>query len=300
MKDASPMEKVLLDTDIGSDIDDAVCLAYLLLQKECELLGVTTVTGESHQRAKIASAICRVAGKQVPIIPGLENPLLVEPRQTSAPQAIRLENWSHANQFPQVSAIHFLAERILANPGEVTLLSIGPLTNIALLFSVYPKTISALKQLVMMCGVFSEAAKKQHLVEWNAQLDPHATAMVYNAGVNKHKSIGLDVTLQVGLSKQQVLKCFKHPILQLILDFASVWFEDNDLLTFHDPLAAVSIFDRDICQFDSGRVMVNYDAAAEQTGETIFIENKQEKRHMIASGVNADRFFDAYFEVFNT
>ena len=55
--------KVLLDTDIGSDIDDAVCLAYLLAQPECELLGITTVTGEAEKRARMASALCKVAGK---------------------------------------------------------------------------------------------------------------------------------------------------------------------------------------------------------------------------------------------
>ncbi len=54
--------KVLLDTDIGSDIDDAVCLAYLLAQAECRLLGITTVSGEAGKRAMLASALCKVAG----------------------------------------------------------------------------------------------------------------------------------------------------------------------------------------------------------------------------------------------
>ena len=69
--------KILLDTDIGSDIDDAVCLAYLLANPKCELLGITTVTGEAIKRAQMASALCTVAGKEVPIYPGAENPLLV-------------------------------------------------------------------------------------------------------------------------------------------------------------------------------------------------------------------------------
>ena len=54
--------KILLDTDIGSDIDDAVCLAYLLANPACELLGITTVTGEADVRASMASAMCKVAG----------------------------------------------------------------------------------------------------------------------------------------------------------------------------------------------------------------------------------------------
>ena len=57
------MEKILLDTDIGGDIDDAICLAYLLKEPQCELLGITTVCGESEKRAAIADAICQAAGK---------------------------------------------------------------------------------------------------------------------------------------------------------------------------------------------------------------------------------------------
>ena len=55
--------KLLLDTDIGSDIDDAICLAYLLAKPECDLLGITTVSGEPEKRAMLASAICKAAGR---------------------------------------------------------------------------------------------------------------------------------------------------------------------------------------------------------------------------------------------
>lgn len=62
--------KILLDTDIGSDIDDALCLAYLLAKPECELLGITTVSGEADKRAMMASAMCKIAGKHIPNRPG--------------------------------------------------------------------------------------------------------------------------------------------------------------------------------------------------------------------------------------
>lgn len=83
--------KLLLDTDIGSDIDDAVCLAYLLAQPECELLGITTVSGEPEKRAMLASTLCKVAGKEPPILPGAAQPLLVQRAQTSASQSAALE-----------------------------------------------------------------------------------------------------------------------------------------------------------------------------------------------------------------
>ena len=67
------MEKVILDTDIGGDIDDAICLAYLLKEPQCELAGITTVCGEPEKRAAVADAICRVAEKQIPIVAGLDS-----------------------------------------------------------------------------------------------------------------------------------------------------------------------------------------------------------------------------------
>ena len=65
------MTKILLDTDIGTDVDDAVALAYLLAQPECELLGITTVTGQAVERAKLCSVLCHAAGRpDIPIYPG--------------------------------------------------------------------------------------------------------------------------------------------------------------------------------------------------------------------------------------
>jgi purine nucleosidase len=123
--------KMLLDTDIGSDIDDAVCLAYLLAQPECELLGITTVTGEAAARASLASALCLVAGKSIPIYPGREEPLLIAQQQPLAPQAAALSRWPHATDFPRGQAVEFLRQTIRRHPGEVVLLCIGPLTNVA-------------------------------------------------------------------------------------------------------------------------------------------------------------------------
>ena len=76
------MAKILLDTDIGSDIDDSLCLAYLLAQPECDLLGITTVSGEPEKRAMLADVICKHAGRAVPIYPGIENPILGQQMQS--------------------------------------------------------------------------------------------------------------------------------------------------------------------------------------------------------------------------
>ena len=127
--------KILLDTDIGSDIDDAVCLAYLLAQPDCDLVGITTVSGEAIKRAQMASSLCKVAGKSVPIFPGVERPLLNDALQREASQAVALEKWDHETSFPEGQAIPFMQDLIRSNPGEITLLTIGCLTNAALLFA---------------------------------------------------------------------------------------------------------------------------------------------------------------------
>lgn len=291
-------EKILLDTDIGSDIDDAVALAYLLMQPEAELLGITTVSGQSVLRAQMVDAICQAAGREIPIIPGVESPLIVENRQPLAQQAVRLDNWPHRSEFTQTTAVDFLARRILANPGEVTLLTIGPLTNIALLFTLYPETVNALKQLVMMCGVFTNNPDNPWKVEWNALLDPHATEIVYKAHVREHRSIGLDVTRRVTMPAKEVKARFSHPLLQPVLDFSEIWFEGQELMFFHDPLAVVSIFEPEVCTFRQGLVTVNSDMSAGLLGQTIFDPNASEQPHQVALEVDPDHFFDAFFGVF--
>src|ERR1044071_7808234 len=117
------MTKVLLDTDLGTDVDDAVALAYLLCHPECELLGITTVTGEAEKRASLASLLCRAAGTEVPIYPGADRPMHGEQRQPKAQQADVLPRWPHQIDFPLNQAVDFLANTIRAYPNEVTLLT---------------------------------------------------------------------------------------------------------------------------------------------------------------------------------
>ena len=97
---------------------------------------------------------------------------------------------------------------IRSNPGDITLLAIGPMTNVALLFSIDPEIPKLLKSLVLMCGVFTNHLAGVGPVEWNAICDPHAAAIVYSAPVRIHRSIGLDVTCQVVMDKAEVKEKF--------------------------------------------------------------------------------------------
>jgi purine nucleosidase len=286
--------KVLLDTDIGSDIDDAICLAYLLAQPACELLGVTTVSGEPIARARMVSAICRLAGREPPIYPGVEQPLLVSPLQPRAQQAEALSSWPHTGDFPGGQAITFLRDAIRAHPGEVTLLAIGPMTNVGLLFATYPDTPGLLKELVLMCGAFApDARPDRHPAEWNARLDPHAAAIVYAARPPRHRSIGLDVTMKVQMPADEVRKRFTHPYLRPVRDFAEVWFRERPTIVFHDPLAAAAIFADDLLGFERGEVAVELADASAQ-GRTDFRTGPAGPVE-IATRVEPERFFDHFF-----
>lgn len=290
--------KVLLDTDIGSDIDDAVCLAYLLANPACELLGVTTVSGEAQKRAQMVSAMCRVAGQEVPIFPGRERPLLPGTTwQPHAPQAAQLSRWPHQTEFPQGQAVEFMRQTIRAHPGEVVLLAIGPMTNVAALLAADAEIFGLLKGLVLMCGVFTNRLANTWPLEWNALLDPVATALVYGEKTAVHRSIGLDVTCQVKMDADEVRQRFQAPLLRPVLDFAEVWFQQvTGEIIFHDPLAAATIFDETICQFERGQVAVELksDKVLGMTHWTAVADGP----HEVALRVEPQRFFDHYFSFF--
>ena len=286
-------QKIWLDTDIGSDIDDALALAFLLNRPDCDLLGISTVTEIDQQRARLASVLCRIAEQDVPIYPGTRTSLIVEPPQKTVPQAVALPKYEHDTEFsePAFAAIEAMRAAIHANPGEVTLFGIGPMTNIALLFAIDPLVPKLLRQLVLMCGHFTPTDKN---CEWNALNDPHATAIVYAAPVAKHISIGLDVTRQVTMEREefeQKLKQSKYGAP--IIDMGGAWFQDHDIVTFHDPLAAATIFEPEICQYQSGSI------AVESADPLIygFTDWKagQGETHQAATEVDAAKFFELYF-----
>ncbi|RKY04142.1 nucleoside hydrolase [Candidatus Poribacteria bacterium] len=289
---------VLFDTDIGSDIDDAVCLAYLLCQPRCELVGITTVTGEPEKRAMLASAICKAAGRDdVPIFSGSPRPMLIEQAQKTAPQAEVLPRWEHRTDFEPCAAVEFMRRTIRSRPGEIVLLAVGPLTNVGLLFAMDPEIPSMLRGLVLMNGAFTGRLPALAPLEWNARGDPHATAIVYrNAPPGKHISIGLDVTTRCVLPAEECRRRFKGGPLDVVADMAEVWFRRAGAITFHDPLAAAVIFEPDLCKYEEGKVEVEI-SSARLAGLTLWNPNAAEKPHKIAVDVDPDRFFEHYFSV---
>lgn len=290
--------KVFLDTDIGSDIDDAVCLAYLLAQPDCDLVGIATSGMEPVERASLADAICRHAGVETPVFPGVSAPILGSRYWWHHPakQAAALSRWKHRTDFPRAKAIDFMIETILANPGEITLLVIGPMTNVALMLATEPACAGLLKGLYLMAGEVQENPYRDDAtLECNVMLDPFAAAMVYQAKVAVHRTIPCNVTRQVKMPAEQVRERFSGRLLEPVLDYARIWFEERDTLTFHDPLAAACIFEPSLVDYT--RTRLDIELASERVRGMMYHAPAEDAPHEIALQVSPERFFEHFFSI---
>ena len=284
------MEKILLDTDIGGDIDDAICLAYLLKEPRCELMGITTVCGQPEKRAAVADAICRAAGKQVPIVAGLDTTMQPVPIYPTPDGAAALEYWEHSI-YEKGDAPGFLYQKIKEYPHEIVLIGIGNMTNIATLFTVHPDAAGLLKGLYVMNGYFGEDALPDPYYNWNSWADPMASKIVFSSLVPIHRVMPLEVTdrLTVEAKRAEVLFRTDSDLMKAVFSFGNAWLEHSEKLTLHDPLAAVSVFYPEICRFERGNVRVET-KLERNMGGTAFVPSKKGNVE-IARTVDRGRFY---------
>jgi purine nucleosidase len=293
---------ILLDTDIGSDIDDAICLAYLLAQPRCDLRGVTTVSGEPRLRAALADAVCRAAGRtDIAIHAGTEHAILGPTPQPEVPQAVVLDRYDarKSDEFAPSTAVTFLRDTILSAPGKITLLSIGPMTNIALLFVTYPEVVPLLRSLMIMGGAYSMRPFAGGAQEWNVWCDPAAARVVYRAPISQHRSVGINASSRCTMPSTEVMNRFRSiggglGVVAAAID--RVWTQQREQVTFHDPLAAVCIFEPDVCTWRGGRVSVEL-ASRRFRGATSFDADRDGSPHQVADGVDVEGFFARFFSV---
>jgi purine nucleosidase len=299
---------LLLDTDVGSNIDDALALAYLLRHPRCDLLGVTTVSGDVARRAACAEVLCREAGRDdVAVHCGSPGPLLVGPGQSAVPLYPAVAHRAHELERPVGTAVEFMRTIIRARPGEITLLTIGPLTNVALLFALDPEIPSLLKSIVSMTGVY---APHERPIETNVVIDPVAAAMVFGATAKPdaapHTLIGLNVTTRCTQTADQfrVRHRAAVPPAPAVLEMTEAFFRRRRQVTYNDPLAAAVVFAPDLCTFETGVVTMAVDAPGEDAAKTFLApdraasgrsERDRPSNHRVAKGVKVERFFDEYF-----
>ncbi len=285
------MYKIIVDTDIGSDIDDVMALSYLLSHKDYDILGVTTVTGDPVGRARIASSLIKHAGKNIPIYPGSASPLKIKQIQTGVPQLESLVHWEHQKDFKENRELEFLHDIITSNPGEIIILSIGPLTNIARLFMKYPDIHHLIKGFYSMSGRFGTGEIVGDVLEWNTMLDPEAAKIVYETPITTHCCVGAEITRQMRMVSEDVKKHFDNEQYKIIYDFCRIWFEKREYMTFHDPLVAAVIDNPLICNFQKGSIKVDEKAV------THWFQGAVDGHNSIAADVDKERFFNHFFGV---
>jgi purine nucleosidase len=246
-------ESVILDTDIGTDVDDALALALILGSPELRLEAVTCVYGDVELRARMVLELLRLRGRtDVPVYAGVAQPLLGRrPVYWAGHEGQGLLERADASRSVEAEhAVDLLVRRVMASPGEIHLLAIGPLTNVALAFLREPRLPKALKHLTVMGGVCRGPGLLQTgYTEHNIKCDPEAAHVVLSAGAPT-TLVPLDVTLRVEVRRQHMarIRAGGTPFHAGIADQIERYprFAQRGGTFLHDPLAAAIAFRPDL------------------------------------------------------
>jgi inosine-uridine nucleoside N-ribohydrolase len=287
---------ILLDTDIGTDIDDALALSYLFRQPSCHLLGITTVGPEAARRADLARALCKAWDRShVPVFAGHEPAGSLPDRRTDPWQAYLLDAPSSAGEHDPREAIDFLANVIPLYAGRITLVTIGPLTNVARLVDEHPDAAAHFDAVVSMCGLFTEPPPGYGAIEHNIGLDPEAAARVLDAGLPQHHILGLEVTGAFEMKSDEFCARLPAATPKLLRTLLGAWADRRDTVRFHDPLAAASVFAPQLFTFRPARCTVTLDAPGAR-GRTGAAHTGDPMPHQLAIAADYNRFVHHFLE----
>lgn len=219
------MEKIIIDTDIG--VDDSFAIYYGA--KTCQLLGLTTVSGnvDVDQATKNAKFFVDKIGIDCNVYKGMSRPL-VKPNSEFATIVHGKDGLGEVfdNTFDSNAddAIDFIIKTVMKNPHEVTLVPIGPLTNIAIALNKEPKIAKLIKRIVLMGGAFGtdgNSGNATPLAEFNIYKDPHAADQILSSDIDV-TIVPLDVTHKVNLTEEEIKKTCNDTLIKIskfYLDF---------------------------------------------------------------------------------
>jgi inosine-uridine nucleoside N-ribohydrolase len=245
-------QKIIIDTDPG--IDDAMAIFLALRSPELRVIGLTTIFGNVHTTLSTTNALrlLEIAGQShIPVAHGADAPLA---RAYGGPVAFihGEDGQGNANlPLPRTTAIaesaaEFIVKQIIAAPGEITLVPIGPLTNIAAALALEPAIAEQVKEIVLMGGNAFVPGNASPAAEANIHNDPEAADLVFGASWQV-TMVGLDVTQEIIMSSQQNarLEAAQNPLAQHLARINDLYLEFNrqssgiDGYYIHDPSAIV-------------------------------------------------------------
>ncbi|AMP02617.1 nucleoside hydrolase [Collimonas pratensis] len=260
---AAATEQVIVDTDIGDDIDDAFAVALLLNSPEFEILGFTTAWGDTGLRAQLLERLLRETGHgKIPVARGIA---------TTSMTPFTQARWAQRGSLPAQTApaADFLLQQIRLHPGQITLIALGPLTNIGAAIARDPATFRQLKRVVLMGGSVRVGYRKSEYVasrppdkEYNIAADTPAAQKLFSSGV-PIVMMPLDST-QVRLDAVERNALFGHgsaltDALTLLYhqwtDSYQPW--SSDTPTLFDVVPVAYLADQRICPTTALRIAVD-------------------------------------------
>ncbi len=260
-KSAPPLsnvpEKIIIDSDIGDDIDDAFALALALRSPELQILGVTTTFGDTQTRAKLADRLLGEAGRgDIPVTAGIPTP----PKSTLTQRPYA--EGGHFARATHPDAVTFILDQIRRYPGEITLVAIGPLMNVGALIDKDPETFRKLKRVVMMGGSVERGygdldygSPPPPQPEWNILNDIPSAQKLFAAGVPIYM-MPLDAT-QLKLDEIKRAFHFRQgtPITDALTILYHQWGQETP--TLFDPMTLAYILKPELCPVQPMHIRVD-------------------------------------------
>lgn len=257
----SQKQKVILDTDIGDDIDDAFALGLVLSSPELQLMGVTTAWGDTQLRARLAERmLCETGQQDIPVFVGV-------PTKTAA--TFTQAAW--AGRFPssavsKLDAIAWMAQTIRQNPGEITLIEIAPESNIGALIEKDPAAFHMLKRVVLMGGSIRRdyedlGYEPDHgpAREYNIAMDTSAAQKLFTSGVPIYV-LPLDSTqLKLDAGLQNIVFRQSTPLTDSLALLTEQWSagKNSATPTLFDVMAVAAAIDEKLCPFQRMHIRVD-------------------------------------------
>lgn len=301
------MEKIILDADMG--IDDVFALLLSIYSKKIDLKAVTTVEGNCilENANKNALKILEMSNcNNIPVYSGMDKPLQVEgvhAEYVHGKNGIGGVEYTPAKtQVEDKSAIDYLVEETSKYPNEITIVAIGPLTNIALAVQKDPDFVKNVKRLIIM-GSAEGAGNVTPDAEFNFYRDPHAAKIVMESGFKDIVLVGLDVTNRIPLIKKleemllninTELSKFLYKATRMGAEFDRN--EGLDGLILNDPLTIAYLIDNSVLKLKNVDVEIETDG--EKRGKSI-IKNSDNSNYKFAYDLDINKFYKILFsEIF--
>ncbi len=254
---ATPRAKIILDTDIGDDVDDAFALGLALQSPEVEIVGITAAWGDTALRARMTRRMLAENGRaDIPVAEGIV---------TQAKSKFSQAAWAEKGPAPQkIDAVEFLLGEIRKHPGEITLVAIGPLTNIGAAIEKDAATFRKVKRVVLMGG--SVRRRYDDLgyepdrgpePEYNIYSDVAAAQKLFTSGVPIFM-MPLDSTqLKLDEVKRDVLFGKKTTMTEELAELTHEW--GGRTPTLFDAMAVAYVIDPKLCPVTKLRIEVEKD-----------------------------------------